>query len=85
MKKNKNQKVTPELGADKDGMKQGGVVIESTNPFEFKFRRKMATFCLWFLHSYFSWLVYGAYVLFFYAIIILIYIQLLLSFLNHRH
>ena len=34
MKKNKNQKVTPELGANKDGMKQGGIVIESTNPFE---------------------------------------------------
>ena len=34
MKKNKNQNVTPELGADKDGMKQGGIVVESTNPFE---------------------------------------------------
>ena len=34
MKKNKNQNVTPELGADKDGMKQGGVVVEVTNPFE---------------------------------------------------
>ena len=34
MKKNKNPKVTPELGADKDGMQQGGVfVIETTNPY----------------------------------------------------
>ena len=30
MKKNKNLKVTPELGADKDGMQQGGIVIEAT-------------------------------------------------------
>jgi len=34
MKKNKNSKVTPELGADKDGMQQGGIVIETTNPTE---------------------------------------------------
>ena len=34
MKKNKNQKVTPELGADKDGMQQGGIVVETTNPTE---------------------------------------------------
>ena len=34
MKKNKNPKVTPELGADKDGMQQGGIVIETTNPTE---------------------------------------------------
>ena len=33
-KKNKNPNVTPELGADKDGMQQGGIVIEATNPFE---------------------------------------------------
>ena len=33
MKKNKKANVTPELGADKDGMKQGGVVIEATDPF----------------------------------------------------
>jgi len=30
MKKNKNSNVTPELGADKDGMQQGGIVIEAT-------------------------------------------------------
>ena len=36
MKKNNtnNPKVTPELGADKDGMQQGGIVIETTNPQE---------------------------------------------------
>ncbi len=34
MKKNKNPKVTPELGADKDGMQQGGIVIEATKPNE---------------------------------------------------
>ena len=34
MKKNKNSNVTPELGADKDGMQQGGIVIETTNPTE---------------------------------------------------
>ncbi len=34
MKKNKNQNVTPELGADKDGMQQGGIVIETTMPNE---------------------------------------------------
>jgi len=36
MKKNNtnNPKVVPELGADKDGMQKGGVVIEATNPFE---------------------------------------------------
>ena len=33
-KKNKNPNVTPELGADKDGMQQGGIVIEATKPFE---------------------------------------------------
>ena len=33
-KKNKNPNVTPELGADKDGMQQGGTVVEATNPFE---------------------------------------------------
>ncbi len=33
-KKNKNPNVTPELGADKDGMQQGGIVIEATQPFE---------------------------------------------------
>ena len=33
-KKNKNPNVTSELGADKDGMQQGGIVIETTNPFE---------------------------------------------------
>jgi hypothetical protein len=33
-KKNKNPKITPELGADKDGMQKGGIVIEATNPFE---------------------------------------------------
>jgi hypothetical protein len=33
-KKNKNPNVAPELGADKDGMQQGGIVIEATNPFE---------------------------------------------------
>mgnify|MGYP003115481811 FL=1 len=33
-KKNiKNPKITPELGADKDGMQQGGVVIQATDPF----------------------------------------------------
>ena len=34
MKKNKNPKVIPELCADKDGMQQGGIVIETTNPTE---------------------------------------------------
>ena len=36
MKKNNtnNPKVTPEVGADKDGMQQGGIVIEKTNPQE---------------------------------------------------
>ena len=34
-KKNiKDPKVTPELGAGKDGMQQGGIVVEATNPFE---------------------------------------------------
>ena len=33
-KKNKNPNVTPELGADMDGMQQGGIVVEATNPFE---------------------------------------------------
>ncbi len=33
-KKNKNPNVTPELGADKDGMQQGGIVIETTMPNE---------------------------------------------------
>jgi len=33
-KKNKNPKVVPELGADKNGMQQGGIVIETTNPTE---------------------------------------------------
>ena len=33
-KKNKNPNVTPELGADKDGMQQGGIVIEATKPIE---------------------------------------------------
>jgi hypothetical protein len=33
-KKNKNPNVTPELGADKDGMQQGGIVIEATKPNE---------------------------------------------------
>ena len=33
-KKNKNSNVTPELGADKDGMQQGGIVIEATKPNE---------------------------------------------------
>ena len=34
-KKNiKNPKITPELGADKDGMQQGGVVIQATDPFK---------------------------------------------------
>ena len=33
-KKNKNPNVAPELGADKDGMQQGGIVIEATKPFE---------------------------------------------------
>ena len=35
--KNKNikdPKVTPELGADKDGMQKGGIVIQTTNPTE---------------------------------------------------
>ena len=33
MKKNtRDPKVTPELGADKDGMQKGGIVIETTNP-----------------------------------------------------
>ena len=36
MKKNNtnNPKVTPELGADKDRMQKGGIVIETTNPHE---------------------------------------------------
>ena len=36
MKKNNtnNPKVTHELGADKDGMQKGGIVIETTNPHE---------------------------------------------------
>ena len=36
MKKNNtnNPKVTPELGADKDGMQKCGIVIETTNPHE---------------------------------------------------
>ena len=29
----KNPKITPELGADKDGMQKGGVVIQATDPF----------------------------------------------------
>ena len=33
-KKNENPKVVPELGADKDGMQQGGIIIETTNPTE---------------------------------------------------
>ena len=33
-KKNKNPNVTPELGADKNGMQQGGIVIETTMPNE---------------------------------------------------
>ena len=33
-KKNKNPNVTPALGADKEGMQHGGIVIEATNPFE---------------------------------------------------
>ncbi len=33
-KKNKNPNVAPELGADKDGMQQGGIVIETTMPNE---------------------------------------------------
>ena len=28
----KNPKITPELGADKDGMQKGGVVIQATDP-----------------------------------------------------
>ena len=36
MKKNnvKDPKITPELGADKDGMQKGGIVIETTMPNE---------------------------------------------------
>ena len=36
MKKNnvKDPKTTPELGADKDGMQKGGIVIETTMPNE---------------------------------------------------
>ena len=34
-KKNiKDPKVTPELGAGKDGMQKGGIVIQTTNPTE---------------------------------------------------
>ena len=29
----KDPKITPELGADKDGMQKGGVVIQATDPF----------------------------------------------------
>ncbi len=28
----KDPKITPELGADKDGMQKGGVVIQATDP-----------------------------------------------------
>ena len=30
----KDPKVTPELGAGKDGMQKGGIVIQTTNPTE---------------------------------------------------
>ena len=34
-KKNiKDPKVTPELGAGKDGMQKGGIIIQTTNPTE---------------------------------------------------
>jgi|TARA_S200002703_G_C3635682_1_gene195226 hypothetical protein len=29
----KNPKITPELGADKDGMQKGGEIIQATDPF----------------------------------------------------